>query len=328
MSGDSDTEIIKQTHMSKRNKIIIIVYFSIIIIMSLVTLAYVWNPESMPVLSKQNNQTIVPIVLDKTNIKNVSTAAITRTISDRISNLETNTTRIISDRISNLETNLLIISALFGILGSSLHAISSLTAWIGTKKDGKSWVHWYYTRPLVGASLAVIVYVIFRAGLVTGPDLNYFGVAAISAIAGLMASAVTQKIRDLVDILFGGKKTDKEKGDIDNISSRANISLTIPKTQIKVGEEIECISKISNTYGKPNENILTQFNISDSNIAEFVPPITTSVNTTSDGIAKIKIKAKSIGEISLTALAKIINEEHNLIEELKVVDVAIITVVE
>jgi hypothetical protein len=74
----------------------------------------------------------------------------------------------------------------------------------------------FFTLPFrIGAALAVIVYLTFRAGLVTGGPSNVsdFGVAAISALVGLLTEQTTKKLRDIFDTLFGTEKPEKDKGE-------------------------------------------------------------------------------------------------------------------
>ncbi len=54
-----------------------------------------------------------------------------------------------------------------GALGATLQVIISFTAFIGNKAFVPSWIPWYCLRPLVGAGLAVIFYLLVRGGLMS-----------------------------------------------------------------------------------------------------------------------------------------------------------------
>jgi hypothetical protein len=55
-----------------------------------------------------------------------------------------------------------------------------LSSWIGTRRAREDWAIWYLVRPPVGTALAVITYLVIRAGLIQGAGINDFGVGAIS----------------------------------------------------------------------------------------------------------------------------------------------------
>ena len=76
----------------------------------------------------------------------------------------------------------------------------------GNERLAASWTWWYLMRPFIGASLAEVVYVTVRAGVVTGigaaDALSPFGIAAICALSGLFARQATDKLREVFENLF------------------------------------------------------------------------------------------------------------------------------
>jgi hypothetical protein len=65
----------------------------------------------------------------------------------------------------------------------------------------------------MGSDLAVVTYVILRAGLISTPsesgatpDINDFGVAGISALVGLMTDEIMQKLKHVFNSIFGTEK--------------------------------------------------------------------------------------------------------------------------
>jgi hypothetical protein len=117
--------------------------------------------------------------------------------------------------LTNREIRLVIIATLFGVLGGAAQGISSLTAWLSRDKLYKGWGWWYFSRPYIGAAMAVITYLVLRAGFISGAPtaINDFGVAALSALVGLMTVEITQKLRDVFDSFFGIQKDEGEKGE-------------------------------------------------------------------------------------------------------------------
>jgi hypothetical protein len=101
----------------------------------------------------------------------------------------------------------------------------------------------------VGAALAVITYLIIRAGLIQGAGINDFGVSAVSALVGLMTVRMTHKLKDIFDSLFGTAKTNADKGEHPAIHSRG-IKLGLEKTRLKRGERTHLNARVTNSDGK------------------------------------------------------------------------------
>jgi hypothetical protein len=60
-------------------------------------------------------------------------------------------------------------------------------------------------RPGIGSALAIMVYFVLRAGLITGAgqqataNLNPFGIASVAALSGLFSKQALQKLREVFD---------------------------------------------------------------------------------------------------------------------------------
>jgi len=111
------------------------------------------------------------------------------------------------------EARLILIAAFAGGLGGAVHAISSLVAYHGAGKLTEPWAWWYFARPVIGTSLALIVYFAVRGGLLTvssdATGINQFGIAALAGITGMFTEHATRKLRDALDSLFGLTKSEK-----------------------------------------------------------------------------------------------------------------------
>jgi hypothetical protein len=208
--------------------------------------------------------------------------------------------------LTNPEIRLVIFSTFFGVIGASVHGIGSLTVWISRGKLEAGWDIWYLTRPPIGAALALITYLIIRAGFVTGGPtaINDFGVAGMSALVGLMEDEMTTKLRDIFDTLFGIKKPPQEKGDEPMKVNQAGIKFSDDqKTEVKVTDSIEIKAKVLNIDGKPVENTIVLFAIDHPNFAEFLETADKSkanIVTDSTGSSSVKIKGLNTGEIIVT----------------------------
>ena len=104
----------------------------------------------------------------------------------------------------------LLMSALCGGLGSCLHGINSLTAYVGAKQFQSSWSLYYMARPVVGGILGPLMFLVFRSNLV--PDAqqvntnDWLAVAALTGISGLFADKAVEKLKQVVDVVFSVPK--------------------------------------------------------------------------------------------------------------------------
>lgn len=113
------------------------------------------------------------------------------------------------------EQSILLVAFLFGILGGATHGFASLMNFRGQRRLFKSWTLWYFGRPLLGGMMAVIFYVVVRAGLFSGAAssnyaVNVYGVAAFSALAGLFTDAATEKLGEVFETIFATKGNGRE----------------------------------------------------------------------------------------------------------------------
>jgi hypothetical protein len=116
---------------------------------------------------------------------------------------------------ANPEIRLVSIAALFGLLGASISGITSVLnrrVWdSGNETIRRRLVYNYLSRPWVGMAVGLVTYVTLRAGLfnVGGGNvgsisvISDFGVAAISAIVGLMTDEIMLRLRDAFRHVFG-----------------------------------------------------------------------------------------------------------------------------
>jgi hypothetical protein len=89
--------------------------------------------------------------------------------------------------------------ALAGALGASLHSLRSASRYIGERYLFRSWLPFYVLLPFVGAILSTIVYLVLRAGLITGGSASQdpFGFAAVAALVGLFSSQAAEKLKEV-----------------------------------------------------------------------------------------------------------------------------------
>lgn len=316
--------------MSNRVRYFLVIYFISLISISILLLILIWNPiQGSLTAIKTTNRTITEPDGDTTLIittKNSSQSSETkkieafRTTADNITIRDLNVTikpltgqALNTDPeivFTNPEIRLVIFSSFFGIIGASLHGIGSLTAWLSSRKLESGWEIWYLTRPVIGAALALITYILLRAGFVTGGPtaISDFGVAGLSALVGLMTDEMTIKLRDVFDTLFGISKPTEEKGEEKIKKNLSRISFAKDqKTQIKVGEEIELKANVTDIDGKPAAKSKVNFVNNDTDTLEFIGYADkgiADVTTPNTGVAILKIKGIKSGNSTITASYK------------------------
>ncbi|MEP1094313.1 MAG: hypothetical protein ABJG78_04350 [Cyclobacteriaceae bacterium] len=112
---------------------------------------------------------------------------------------------------------IILLVVLSGLLGSFVHTMNSFSSFVGGNQFEKSWIWWYVLRPFVGMSIALIFYLVFRAGLFAGgavaQDLNIYGILTLAALTGLFSDRATLKLEEVFENLFRPK--DERRGKLE-----------------------------------------------------------------------------------------------------------------
>lgn len=107
-----------------------------------------------------------------------------------------------------LEVRLFVLVVVAGALGSFIHVATSAGDYIGDRKLVRSWIYWYLLRMPVGSSLALLIYLLLRGGVLTGmattpdPDVPPYGMVGLSALAGMFAKKASNKLGEVFETLF------------------------------------------------------------------------------------------------------------------------------
>jgi len=121
------------------------------------------------------------------------------------------------------DQNLLVIVGILGGLGAMLHVIRSFFKYAGERGLVWSWIPSYFLIPFAGAVIAVITYVVLRAGLIggTGSDEgNTWGFAAIASLVGLFSAQATSKLKDIFETIL----TPTERGS-ESVATKISASI-------------------------------------------------------------------------------------------------------
>jgi len=115
----------------------------------------------------------------------------------------------------NANDRLMLIAILMGVIGAMVHAMTSFADFVGNRRLARSWLPWYFVRPMIGGGLALFFYVGVRAGFLTTStasqsDINPFGIAAIGGLAGMFSKQATDKLNEIFSTMF---KTSTATGD-------------------------------------------------------------------------------------------------------------------
>jgi hypothetical protein len=114
------------------------------------------------------------------------------------------------------EPRLILIVLFTGALGACMYALKSLADYIGERKLTESWFIFYMVRPLLGAGIAFVFYLVIRGGFLGGTNfdaatVNPFGLAAAAALVGMFSDRAFAKLREVFLALF---RPDDTRSDI------------------------------------------------------------------------------------------------------------------
>jgi hypothetical protein len=104
------------------------------------------------------------------------------------------------------EIQYLLIVLLVGALGSFVHLTGSFVYYIGRSRFRAKWSAWYLLRPFIGATLAMVVYFVFRAGFLAGnggvTSVNLFGIAGLAGLTGMFSKQAVNQLTEVFDTFF------------------------------------------------------------------------------------------------------------------------------
>lgn len=112
-----------------------------------------------------------------------------------------------SSLIGNLHINtiLFLLVAIAGFLGSMIHLATSFTNYIGAGQFKRSWILWYLVKPFTATAVALVFYLVLKAGLLSfdgGSGINPYGLVIMAALAGLFTDKATIKLEEIFTTLF------------------------------------------------------------------------------------------------------------------------------
>jgi len=112
------------------------------------------------------------------------------------------------DGTLHINTIMFLLVAFAGFTGSMIHIATSFTNYIGSEKFKRSWILWYFVKPFTAAGVALLFYLVLKAGLLNfdgANGANPFGIVILSALAGLFTDKATLKLEEVFSIIFKPK---------------------------------------------------------------------------------------------------------------------------
>jgi len=104
------------------------------------------------------------------------------------------------------EQRLLLIAVLCGALGALLHALRSLSVYVGNRKFRYSWLMLYALLPFSGSLLALVFYIAVRGGFFASNagvgNTSPFAFAAMALLVGLFNQVAIEKLKQVAESFF------------------------------------------------------------------------------------------------------------------------------
>lgn len=102
-----------------------------------------------------------------------------------------------------------------GTIGALSETAYSFIRYVGTRQFRLSWAMWYLLKPLIGASLALVIYLLVRGGFFAGSaqpqDINLFGLAGLACLAGLNSKEMLEKLESLAKQVLITPQADQKR---------------------------------------------------------------------------------------------------------------------
>jgi hypothetical protein len=104
------------------------------------------------------------------------------------------------------ELQLVLLVIFAGALGSLVHALRSLSWYVGNRELMSSWIAMYGLLPFMGAALAVVFYLVIRGGFFSvqsgSAPVSLFGFAALAGLVGMFSEQALVKLKTVAETLF------------------------------------------------------------------------------------------------------------------------------
>lgn len=100
------------------------------------------------------------------------------------------------------DTILISLVVLAGSIGALVHGLRSFFWYVGSRELVWSWVPMYLVLPFVGGALALVFFLIIRAGLYTPTGGTSFLLVGLAALVGMFSAQATEKLKKIAEGVF------------------------------------------------------------------------------------------------------------------------------
>jgi hypothetical protein len=112
----------------------------------------------------------------------------------------------------SVELRMILLVLLVGGFSACVYGLNSFANYAGTQKLEQQWYWLYFARPILGAGIAFVFYLIIRGGFLAGTNadaqaVNPFGFVAVAALVGMFSDPALMKLNEVFDTLFRAKDT-------------------------------------------------------------------------------------------------------------------------
>jgi hypothetical protein len=138
------------------------------------------------------------------------------------------------------DKDIFIIVAIAGALGAMGHVLRSFFRYVGERGLLWSWMLSYFLTPFVGAILGTLVFILLRAGLITGggaTQTDPFGFAAVAALVGLFSAQASEKLKQVFETILLAPPAGGES--VTAPTAIAPVIVAVRPPQGSVGDSVE-----------------------------------------------------------------------------------------
>jgi hypothetical protein len=111
-----------------------------------------------------------------------------------------------------VELRLILLVLLVGGFSACVFGLNSFVNYAGERKLQANWLWLYFARPVLGAGIAFVFYLMIRGGFLAGTNadakaVNPYGFVALAALVGMFSDAALMKLNEVFDTLFRARDT-------------------------------------------------------------------------------------------------------------------------
>jgi hypothetical protein len=142
------------------------------------------------------------------------------------------------------EHHLLALIAAAGALGAMIHALTSFASYVGNGTFDARWALWYISRPAVGATLALCILPLLRAGFIDNSgafsksENATFTLVSLAILVGMFSKDATDKLADIFSTFLSSSRNQSRDGKLNSqppvLESLTPATLAVGSSQLRI----------------------------------------------------------------------------------------------